>query len=94
MLHDTVRDVPVLRGPLLLTEQRLQSRFALIRVVERFSHGSQCAHAPLPTSHHLVMDDHEGSAQQMKGMQKFLTVNSVSDTCLAIGVFVVCSLWN
>ena len=25
----------------------------------------------------------------MKGLPKFLTVNSVSDTCLAIGVFVV-----
>ena len=33
------------------------------------------------------MGDHEGFAQQMKVLPKFLTV--MSDTCLVIGVFVV-----
>ena len=42
--------------------------------------------APLPISHQL-MGDHEGFAQKMKVLPKFLTV--MSDTCLVIGVFVV-----
>ena len=67
----------------------------MTRVAGQFSHRSQwhfdksqsmCLCSTLPTSHHLVMDDHEGSAQQMKGLPTFLPVNSVSDTCLAIGV--------